>query len=287
MSTLIFPMTEALGQPAVRIQSPDGAQATVLLHGGHVVSWIPAGGEEQLYLSPKAVAGDGQAVRGGVPVIFPQFEQKGPDTSLPRHGLARTRTWAVDSSSVGKDHAQLTLVLTDNDETRALWPHGFALELTISVNGPRLDMELHAHNTGETTWPFSAALHTYLSVSDLSLVRLQGLEGRRYVDSVAGGEAIEDHPEKRFYGEVDRIYANVKADLLLRDGPRRLSIETDNMPDAVIWNPGPDKCAALKDMPAEGWQHMLCIEAARINQPVTLAPDESWTGRQSLTLLSA
>jgi glucose-6-phosphate 1-epimerase len=104
---------------------------------------------------------------------------------------------------------------------------------------------------------------------------------------VAGGEAIEDHPEKRFYGEVDRIYANVKADLLLRDGPRRLSIETDNMPDAVIWNPGPDKCAALKDMPAEGWQHMLCIEAARINQPVTLAPDESWTGRQSLTLLSA
>ncbi|MGC4061699.1 MAG: D-hexose-6-phosphate mutarotase [Aquabacterium sp.] len=287
MNDLIFPMTEALGQPAVRIQSPDGAQATVLLHGGHVVSWIPAGGEEQLYLSPKAVAGDGQAVRGGVPVVFPQFEQKGPDTSLPRHGLARTRTWAVDSSSVGKDHAQLTLVLRDDAQTRALWPHGFALELTISVNGARLDMELHAHNTGETTWPFSAALHTYLSVSDLSLVRLQGLEGRRYVDSVAGGEAIEDHPEKRFYGEVDRIYANVKADLLLRDGPRRLSIETDDMPDAVIWNPGPDKCAALKDMPAEGWQHMLCIEAARINQPVTLAPDESWTGRQSLTLLSA
>jgi glucose-6-phosphate 1-epimerase len=287
MSNLIFPMTEALGQPAVRIQSPDGAQATVLLHGGHVVSWIPAGGEEQLYLSPKAVAGDGKAVRGGVPVIFPQFEQKGPDTSLPRHGLARTRAWAVDSSSVGKDHAQLTLALTDSDETRALWPHGFALELTISVNGARLDMELYAHNTGETTWPFSAALHTYLSVSDLSLVRLQGLEGRRYVDNVAGGEAIEDHPEKRFYGEIDRIYANVKADLLLRDGPRRLSIENDNMPDAVIWNPGPDKCAALKDMPAEGWQHMLCIEAARINQPVTLAPDESWTGRQSLTLLSA
>jgi len=287
MSNLIFPMTEAQGQPAVRIQSPDGAQATVLLHGGHLVSWIPAGGEEQLYLSPKAVAGSGKAVRGGVPVIFPQFEQKGPDTSLPRHGFARTRAWSIDGSNQGTDHAQLTLVLNDDEETRAIWPHGFSLELTLAVSGQRLDIELHAHNTGDSTWPFAAALHTYLSVSDLTLVRLQGLEGHPYLDSVIGGEAIEDHPEKRFHGEIDRIYADITGDLLLRDGPRRLSIVSENMPDAVIWNPGPEKCAGLKDMPPEGWQHMLCIEAARINEPVTLAPDESWTGRQSLILLSA
>jgi glucose-6-phosphate 1-epimerase len=283
MSDLTFPMTEALGQPSVRIQSPDGAQATVLLHGGQVLSWIPAGGQEQLYLSPRAEAGPGQAVRGGVPVIFPQFEQRGPDTSLPRHGLARTRDWALDSSARGQDHAQVTMVLTDTNETRALWPHGFRLELTVSVSGQRLDMELFAHNTGDTSWPFAAALHTYLFVSDISLVRLQGLEGCHYFDAVAGGHALEDHPEKRFYGEFDRIYSQAPS-LLLRDGPRRLSVDTANMPDAVVWNPGPDKCAALKDMPPEGWQHMLCVEAANILQPVTLAPDESWSGRQSLTL---
>ena len=93
MSDSLPPFIDVLGQPALKIQSPDGAQATVLLHGGHLVSWKPAGGEEQLYLSPTAVAGQGQAIRGGVPVIFPQFEQRGPDVSLPRHGLARTRTW--------------------------------------------------------------------------------------------------------------------------------------------------------------------------------------------------
>jgi D-hexose-6-phosphate mutarotase len=198
MSDLIFPMTEVLGQPAVRVQAPDGAQAIVLLHGGQVVSWIPASGREQLYLSPKAVAAPGQAVRGGVPVIFPQFEQRGPDTSLPRHGLARTRTWAVESSSRAKDHAQLTLALDDNAETRALWPHSFTLELTVSISGQRLDLELYAHNPGETSWPFAAALHTYLAVSDLSQARLQGLEGCHYVDSLTGGETVEDHPEKRF-----------------------------------------------------------------------------------------
>lgn len=281
MNDLIFPMSTVLGQPAVQVQSPDGAQATVLLHGGHVVSWIPAGGSEQLYLSPLAEAGPGKAVRGGVPVIFPQFEQRGPDTSLPRHGLARTRTWSVESSSQGKDHAQLTLVLRDDVHTRALWPHGFALELTVAVSGERLDMELFAHNTGDTSWPFAAALHTYLAVSDLSQVRLQGLEGCHYVDKVAGGDALEDHPEKRFYGEIDRIYA-LAPTLQLRDGPRRLELSTSGMSDAVLWNPGPDKCATLQDMPADGWQHMLCVEAANILLPVTLAPGETWTGRQSL-----
>ncbi|KGM39643.1 hypothetical protein JY96_05350 [Aquabacterium sp. NJ1] len=286
MSDLIFPMTEVLGQPAVRVQAPDGAQAIVLLHGGHVVSWIPAGGREQLYLSPQAVAGPGQAVRGGVPVIFPQFEQRGPDTSLPRHGLARTRTWAVESSSRAKDHAQLTLALDDNAETRALWPHSFTLELTVSISGQRLDLELYAHNPGETSWPFAAALHTYLAVPDLSQARLQGLEGCHYVDSLTGGETVEDHPEKRFSGEVDRIYAKAR-NLLLRDGPRRLAIEADQLPDVVLWNPGPDKCAALKDMPPDGWQHMLCVEGGNILEPITLGPDESWSGRQSFTLLAS
>jgi len=286
MSDSQFPLIEVLGQPALKIQSPCGSEAIVLLHGGHLVSWKPAGADEQLYLSPNAVAGQGQAVRGGVPVIFPQFEQRGPDVSLPRHGLARTRPWKVEEVRQGKDHAQATLVLTDDDSTRAWWPHQFTLELTLSISGARLDMELYAHNPGQTTWHFSAALHTYLAVSELTHVRLQGLDGCHYIDSVLGGEAIEDHPEKRFHGEIDRIYAKVH-NLLLRDGPRRLEIESENMPDAVIWNPGPEKCAHMKDMPADGWQQMLCVEAARINDPVTLGPDESWSGRQSLTLLSA
>ncbi|MDE2075858.1 MAG: D-hexose-6-phosphate mutarotase [Burkholderiales bacterium] len=286
MSDSPFPLIDVLGQPALKIQSPCGAQATVSLHGAHIASWQPAGADEQLYLSPRAVAGSGQAIRGGIPVIFPQFEQRGPDVSLPRHGLARTRLWQLTEAKQGTDHAQATLRLSDDDSTRAWWPHSFELELTLSISGPRLDVELYAHNTGTSTWPFSAALHTYLAVSDLSLVRLQGLDGCRYIDSVLGGEAIEDHPEKRFHSEIDRIYTRVR-DLLLRDGPRRLLIESENMPDAVIWNPGPDKCAALKDMPADDWQHMLCIEAARIMDPVTLGPDEDWTGRQTLILQAA
>lgn len=279
-----FEVTEVLGQPAVVLRAPDGARATVLLHGAQLVSWVPAGADEQLYLSPQAVAGPGMAVRGGAPVIFPQFELMGPDTSLPRHGLARTRAWTVDSGRVGEEHAQMTLLLSDDETTHALWPHGFRLELTVSIEGNRLDLELHAENTGDTAWSFSAALHTYLAVTELSQVRLQGLIGRRFIDRVNGGEAIEDHPEKRFHGEIDRIYANVREHLLLRDGPRRLRIDQQELPDVVIWNPGEAGAERLADMPSDDWRRMLCVEAARILEPLKLAPGQDWDGRQSLTL---
>ncbi|MBW8778377.1 MAG: D-hexose-6-phosphate mutarotase, partial [Burkholderiales bacterium] len=39
--------TEFNGHPAVALQSSDGARATILLHGAHLVSWVPAGGQEQ------------------------------------------------------------------------------------------------------------------------------------------------------------------------------------------------------------------------------------------------
>ncbi len=56
------------------------------------------------------------------------------------------------------------------------------------------------------------------------------------------------------------------------------------MPDVVVWNPGADGASRLADMPDDGWQHMLCLEAARILEPVKLAPGQDWDGRQSLTL---
>jgi glucose-6-phosphate 1-epimerase len=274
------------GQPALLIRAPDGAQATVLLHGAHVVSWVPAGGTEQLYLSPTADYSVGKAVRGGIPVIFPQFEKKGPDRSLPRHGFVRNRAWQLESQRQGTVHAQATFQLSDSDETRALWPHGFELELTVSVSGAQLELELYVRNSGSTAWPFSAALHTYLGVDELARVRLHGLQGLTYVDNLRNAEAVEEHPEKAFADEVDRIYG-MASSLLLTEGQRKLQIQSDNLPDAVVWNPGREKCAALGDMPEDGWQHMLCVEAARILQPKTLSPGEEWTGRQSLTLLAA
>lgn len=270
--------------------SPDGATATLSLHGGHVLSWKPAGAQEQLYLSPRSEFAPGKAIRGGVPVCFPQFAERG---LLPKHGFARTLPWELVSQEQGRDDALAVMRLRDNDETRRLWPHAFELELSVRVGGRSLDIELACENLGrpeDAPLQFTAALHTYVRVGDLDAVSVEGLAGLRYFDSIKQAEALQ-RMDLLLTGEkgvldLDRIYFGVKEKpLLLAEDRRQLMIRQQGFEDAVLWNPGPERCARLADMPPEGWSEMLCVEAACVGRPIELPGGESWVGRQSLTLL--
>ncbi len=271
---------------AIELLSPDGARATVLLHGGHLVSWQPVGGEEQLYLSPKSEFASGQAIRGGVPVIFPQFGARGP---LQRHGFARSKPWALVMAEQGKDDALAVLRLTDDAATRMFWPHAFELELSVRVSGRELQIELACENKGETAFDFTAALHSYLRLQDLDSTSVQGLSGLRYWDAVDEVEKVQRVDLLLPGGDLDRIYHRVRDELTLRERldthERRLLIRQQGFDDAVVWNPGAAKCAALADMPTEGFLQMLCVEAAQIEKPISLAAGESWAGMQSFVLL--
>ncbi|WP_428420203.1 D-hexose-6-phosphate mutarotase [Methylibium sp.] len=272
-------LIEVLGQPAVALRSPNGARATVLLHGAHVVSWQPAGLPEQLYLSPQAKAGPGQAVRGGIPVIFPQFERRGP---LPRHGFARDRAWTLLDQGGPGQHAQAVLRLADDAATRSLWPHAFEAELTVSLTGRTLEMELAVLNTGEQPLTFTTALHTYLRCDDVRECRVSGLLGHAFENSLRGTTHQQEIEPLTLVGEIDRIYWNVDTPVVLQALRRRLALTAAGFPDRVIWNPGPDKAATLADLPDADWQHLLCIEAACIGQPVMLAAGQEWAARQTL-----
>jgi glucose-6-phosphate 1-epimerase len=272
-------LTEFDGHPAVALRAPDGARAILLLHGGHLVSWTPAGGDEQLYLSPTSRYGEGQAVRGGVPVIFPQFATRGP---LPRHGLLRTRGWQFDDTPPQGQHAQAVMRFESNADTRAIWPHDFVAEITVSIIGKQLDVEFAVTNTGDTPFDFSVALHTYLRTNDVLKAQLEGLQGMKYEDNTNGQWQEQWGDVTQVVGEIDRTYHDVGNTLTLRELGRRVTIARSGFTDAVVWNPGADKCAQLNDMPPGDWQHMLCVEAGRIIDPATLAPGDEWAGMQTL-----
>lgn len=268
------------GQPAIQLKSPDGASATILLFGAQVISWVPAGGTEQLFLSPKAVLDQKTAVRGGIPICFPQFADRGP---LIKHGFVRQRHWKMVEVRQSGHDALAVLQCSDDDQSRASWPHGFDLELTARIGGNRLDVELSVTNTGMTTFEFSAALHTYLLVDSLPYVRIDGLQGLTYLDSTQGGErCTEGSSELSIHREIDRIYLQSRQPLVLREPGRRIQVTSQGFDDAVIWNPGATKNAKLSDMPEDGYQHMMCIEAAAVEQPITLSAGEEWVGRQTL-----
>lgn len=272
-------LTEFRGQPAVWLAAPDGARAVILLHGAQLVSWQPVGGGERLFLSERARFGAGQSVRGGVPVIFPQFNERGP---LPRHGFVRNRPWMLARVETGADDALAVLQLTDDEATRALWPHRFVLELTVCVRGDRLDVELAVSNAGDDAFGFMAALHTYLRVAEVEAVRLSGLSGGRYEDFVTGTSRLDEAAAVRIEAETDRIYFGATSPLELVDGARRLRIESAHFPDVVVWNPWQDKCAAIADLAPADFRRFLCVEAALIETPVELAAGAQWWGRQTL-----
>ena len=270
--------TEYNGHPAVALQSSDGARATVLLHGGHLVSWIPAGGEEQLYVSPASQYGEGQAVRGGVPVIFPQFSTRG---TLPRHGLVRTRGWQLAESPSHGGHAQAVLRFAADDATRALWPHEFAAEITVSIVGRQLDIEFAVTNAGDTPFDFTVALHSYLRTNDVLKAQLEGLQGVKFEDNTTGQWQQQWGDVTQLVGEVDRLYHDAPSTLMLRELGRKLSITQADFTDVVVWNPGPEKAAQLSDLPDDDWRKMICVEAARVIDPVTLPPGAEWAGMQT------
>lgn len=268
------------GLAALRLTGPDGSAAVIARRGGQVLSWTTADGRERLYLSPAAVLDGSCAVRGGIPVCFPQFAAQGP---LPKHGLLRTREWEVSASRCGDDFALVTLETADGEATRAVWPHAFRVELTVMIEAGRLDLELCVANPGEGEFSFTGALHTYLRVVQVEDVTLEGLHGHQFIDSARGGSvARETGTEILVEGEVDRIYRDVRRPQLLRAGNLSLGIAQQGFPDTVVWNPWVDKCAALQDMPADGWRHMLCVEAAAAGEPVVVPAGEEWYGRQTL-----
>jgi glucose-6-phosphate 1-epimerase len=265
------------------LRADDGARARLQPQGGQVLDWTPAGEtRSRLYLSGRAVYAPGSAIRGGVPVIFPQFAGEGP---LPKHGFARTARWTVQRHECIGAQAQAECVLRADDATRALWPQDFELRLVVTVGGPTLSLALSVHNTGSTPLRFTAALHTYLAVDDLDHAELHGLKGLRYRDSATGGTpGLESDATRHIRGEVDRIYFDAPPALDLVDGARRMRIEQQGFADTVVWNPGPAKAAALTDLDQpDGWRQMLCVEAAVVGQPVPLAPGSQWLGRQRLT----
>jgi len=273
-------LIEFRGQPAMRATGADGSTVTIALHGAHVLSWTTADAVERLYLSPRAVFDGQAAIRGGIPICCPQFNQRG---MLPKHGFMRNLPW---ENAPSDDPQTLRLTLRDNEATRKLWPHAFEARLDATLSPGGLRTALALVNTDASPWSFAAALHTYLRVDDIAQARLEGLQGADRWDSLTDERHAETAASLHFDAEFDSVYAAPTQPLRLAQPGGALEIsQSATCTETVVWNPGAVLGAKLADMPEDGWRHMLCVEAARIDEPVLLAPGAQWLGWQQLRVL--
>ncbi|MBP6773033.1 MAG: D-hexose-6-phosphate mutarotase [Gemmatimonadaceae bacterium] len=264
----------------VTVESLDGARAIMALDGGHVLSWTPAGEtDERLFVSERSTYGPGKAIRGGIPVIFPQF---GPFGDLPQHGFARVSRFTAEP--IAHDPSRMRLRLRDTDATRALWPFQFDLEIDVHIEARSLALTMTVRNVDMEYADFTAAFHPYFAMRHAYAATVAGLAGGSYRDALRDGAvADEDAPVLAITGPLDRIYFEAPDRLVIHDGERQLIIEKTGFPEAVVWNPGVDGVRSRTDFADGDEQRMLCVEAARIAVPVRLAPGDVWSATQRMT----
>mmetsp|Transcript_20742 Transcript_20742/g.48501 ORF Transcript_20742/g.48501 Transcript_20742/m.48501 type:complete len:302 (-) Transcript_20742:26-931(-) len=261
------------GLDTVELRHPSGASAEVYLWGATLTSYKTPDGTERIFVSPGALFDGKKAIRGGVPVVFPQFGQ--PDKAMAQHGFARTSAWSVASIEDKIEASTVTFALTDSEATRALWNYPFSLEYQVCLSAASLTMTLRIKNTGDAAFRFQALLHTYFLIPDVEKVTVRGLHGRTYIDKVKDGEKgvaaseveLPSFTDCIFLGGAETPPANSTKDLTIAEkgGAAMYAVSNDGaiagVPRAVevvVWNPY--EVASPGDLPPPAFKEFICVE---------------------------
>lgn len=251
-------------------------------HGAHITSWTNSKGRSLIYTSPTAIYNGQKAIRGGVPICFPQFGKNGP---LSQHGFARNMPWALHSISDDKTTAVFTLQSTEYTISSD-WPYAFhvAYTVTLSTDGDSLTIQMDVTNKEDSRpFSFTTALHSYFACDARNTI-VPDLDQVQYSDSL---EKDETKIKKiqigdiHFPAEVDRVYLDTQGVITIPS--TGLTIKKDNLPEAVVWNPYIEKAAGMGDLPDDAWKHFICIEPARIIEPAVVQPGQVWTCKVELS----
>lgn len=275
------------GLRKVTLRHASGASAEVYLWGATLTSYRDPTGKENIFVSPAAIFDGKKAIRGGIPLVFPQFGQ--PDKAMPQHGFARVSDWAVSGFYANGRAVCATFALSDNEATRAKWPHAFALEYLVKLSEDSLTTRLRVMNTGDSPFGFNALQHTYIRIPDVQKVSVRGLKDLSFQDKVTGAGPVSEPRELVDVPSfTDRVYAGARIgelDVSVEEGDvthsrlkfsARLCASPSGAPvrsrpcDAVVWNPYEE--ASPGDLPPPAFKEFVCVEPGLVASAHELAP---------------
>lgn len=300
-------------QPRVTLSSPHHDSCQVYLYGATVTSW-KNDGKERLFCSPTTPFNGVAAIRGGIPLVFPQFGR--PNEIMPQHGFARTSTWSVAKTAADETSASVTFTLTENEHTLAVWPHAFSLQYVLTLTEAGLRTTFSAANTGDSPFECQALLHTYIATPPIDQVCVEGFQGLSFHDKMDPPTGSDFPTDARQLAnidrEVDRIYlddaatANEEGDTFALPTVRVLSqvegadpqvvlkadrkayIKSDAVKslatDCVLWNAWIDKCKAIGDLEDDAYLRYVCVEPGVCSRFESVGPNETLVLDQFLSV---
>ena len=204
------------GATKATLTHPSGAYADVYLRGGNVCSWVLASGGEVFYVPERADFKKHAPTDAGNPACFPT-EADGGFASRMEWRLVETGTYA---SSDGTTCPFVTIELTDDDSSRAVFNHNFKLTQEISLEHNALRVKTTCANTGSSAFEYALGHKAHVAVNDSKEgdVYYVGFEDGMYLDRAAHPtktrvrftrDASADALAERCFkldGRADRVY---------------------------------------------------------------------------------
>jgi glucose-6-phosphate 1-epimerase len=256
------------GLSLLRVATPV-VEGSVYLHGAQVTSWVPAGQSPVIWMSGASAFDRGKAIRGGVPICFPWFGPGRDGQMSPAHGFARLAEWPLVSAVDLDGVVTLTFGLTDSDVEdlpgASAWAHPFELTYVVTF-GTELTLALTVRNTGADEFSYEEALHSYFAVPDIDQVRVEGLDGSRYLDKTARNETYSlQRGPLRLDGPTDSVFESADAATIVdAKAGRSIRVAKYGSSNTVVWNPWRKKAAAMSDFGDQEWAGMICVETANV-----------------------
>ena len=151
--------------------------------GAQVLHAALESGLELLYLSPLVDVYPDNPIRGGIPLMFPQFGDSGP---LRKHGFVRDLQWNLVVETRDTDSKNLSYVLDVKATDFPEWPFDASLQLNARLSLQTLSIGLSVQNTGAQSFTFTGGFHPYFAISSRKDILLNGLDELPFRDSFPG-----------------------------------------------------------------------------------------------------
>ncbi len=231
---------------------------------------------ELLYLSPLAVLNPDKPIRGGIPLMFPQFGDFGP---LSKHGFARDMDWilvdAVHEGHIKRAAHELRIGSTDLLE----WPHAAALQFVVLTDENGIGLDFSVTNTGDSPFSFTGGFHPYFRISSRADVEIKGFESLSHKDSFPGDDAYLLQSDKL----VERQYLG-NSEVNLFNGTAWLKLVATGFDSWMVWNPGREGARKISDLPDEDWDKFICVEPIVLSNPIQLEHGKTINFRLQISL---
>ena len=166
-------------------------QIVVSEHGAELQSILDAEGKEYLW------QGDPKYWGRRSPILFPIvcglwddcYRLDGYEYKMARHGFARD----LDFKLINKTDTKVTFALEDSPETHRCYPYHFMLSITYRLDGNKIHVIWHVHNTDNNEIHFQIGGHPAFLIP-----------GMKEGDEVKGTVCFDNK------GKLERLIGNMK-----------------------------------------------------------------------------